>query len=439
MDSRFETKADSFPHRYASMPERLEGSSGALKRKRAGDDFEPRTIGNPKRSKYKQTPCFPCARSGSERSSEVRVAHAPSCSVALAVYVPGHDPQALDESGISGVLPSTKEPSDYYKESQLDLRRMWHKPPACYTPDEGSDSATRKTTRRNKTDSMTIVERKHFFIYTPTEGMKAAAKKSFSDIYQLLDMSGSNDDCRLHPTPPHFNGKAAGTISFGFSWRDDHGPHRLTANWGIIALAVRQQLTDAQEDGFINESWQLSHLCGNWTCCNWRHFTVESGHINRNRNGCFNSSAKCTHNPPCMKEKKRQLLLTDHIRSGISNAITSLGAILSYEAFHALADYDVRLIEGLWENSKQGFCAFCGRSDDKAHICSCLSSLAKCKVMLRALMQCAKPKLEMRQAIEYLLKIREDLEKGNAIKDQTLTQRLAHAEDQTRHCVFTRF
>lgn len=419
------TKADYFRYPFATIPTSFDGSSGNLKRKRAGDDFGlPTTpesaIEHRKRLKYNEAPCIQSAQySGSEKILEIRVPYSRIHSASLAN--PIEETQAPNVSGGYSVLPSDRKPNGYGQKSQVDLRHMWHEPPAHYTSDEGSDSAIRMTTQKLKTDSMTIVERKHFFIYTPTEGMKATAKKHFSDIYQLLDTSGSNDDCRLHPTPPQFNGRAAGTISFGLNWRDEYGSHKLAVNWGIIALVVRQQLTDAQMDGFINRSWQLSHLCGNWTCCNWRHFTVESGTINRSRNGCFNSPARCTHIPPCMKEKKRQLLATNYIRSKISNAITSLGGILSYEAFHALADYEVGVVEWFWENSKRGSCAFCGRSDDKAHICSCLSSLVECKVMLRALKQCIKPTLEVREAIGYLVKIKEDLKRGSAVKGKNLT------------------
>ncbi len=344
------------------------------------------------------------------------------------VHDPGHERPAIEASGKPDALLSDWEPNVYYKEPQPDLQHMWHELSAHFPCDKGSDSATLKTTRNCKRDSMTIVERKHFFIYTPTKGIKAAAKKYFSDIDKLLGMSGSKDDCRLHPTPPKSNGKPRGNISFDFSWKDEAGFHRLAVNWGIIALAVRKRLTDAQMDGFVNKSWHLSHLCGNWTCCNWRHFTVESGPINSNRNGCFSRPTECNHSPPCMKGKKRKLLITNHIRNVVSEAITSLDGILSYdafyvsyEAFYALADYEIPLMEWFWENSRRGSCAFCGRSDDNAHICSCLSSLEACKVMLKALIHVTEPRLEVREAIGYLVRIREDLERASKIKARTWT------------------
>ncbi|CAF9938611.1 hypothetical protein IMSHALPRED_001022 [Imshaugia aleurites] len=261
-------------------------------------------------------------------------------------------------TSFSGLKADSFISNGYYNKAQPDLKHMSREPSVDCSSDEGSDSRTRKITREPNTRPMTVEERKYFFIYTPTKGMKEATKKHFSRISQLVDKAGSNDDCRAHPEPPQCNGKAAGKFTSYFSWEDEYGDRqRLTVNWGIIALIVRQKLTDAQKDGFINHKWHLSHLCGNWTCCNWRHFTVESGPINVSRNGCFNSSSKCAHHPPCMKEKKRQLLVTDYIRRGISRAITSLGGILSYEAFHTLAEHDIRLVEWFWENSRRGTCA----------------------------------------------------------------------------------
>lgn len=414
----------------ALISESFNGSSETLKRKRTAVEVGPATDSDcnvqiAKRPKYNEGPYLPFSHYSGLKDL-----------ASTAVCVPGHELDALNDSRNVGVQLSDRGSNGYYKKPQFDIQHTSHAPLAAYTSDEGSDSAARKTTRKFNKGSMPVVKRKHFFIYTPTEGMKAATKRYFSEIYQLLDMSGSNDDCRLHPVPPYFNGRPAGGISYGFHWKDHHGSHRLSVNWGIIALVVRQQLTDAQMDGFINKSWHLSHLCGNWTCCNWRHFTVESGPINISRNGCFNSPAKCTHNPPCMKEKKRQLLVTDQIRSNLSMAVTSLGAELSYDILQSLEPLEIRLLEGYWENSRRGSCAFCGRSDSKAHICSSLSSLVDCKVMLKALRQCSKPTREIGEAITHLVKIQDDLEKNSTAKDGTwiewMARRAKIASQETR-------
>lgn len=58
---------------------------------------------------------------------------------------------------------------------------------------------------------------------------------------------------------------------------------------------------------FINKKWHLSHLCGNWTCVNPGHTTVEPGNVNISRNNCFSHRGGCLHDPKCMKEKKVNL------------------------------------------------------------------------------------------------------------------------------------
>ena len=418
MDSYWSTEVDISRQHFASSSGSVVDHRRALKRKRAVNDFGSSavlhsTIDNSKRPKCDEFRWLSSSQAGTS-----------IWSATTAPYVP-NEPQVSKDSGNTCVLPSNQEPNGFYKKSWLDLRHIWHESPADSTSDEGADRHRRRNVRAVKTSSMTIVERKHFFLHTPTENIQAAAKIYFSNVYQVLDTSGSNEECQLHPTPPYFNGKPAGRISLTFNWRHEYRSHKLFVDWGIIALLVRQQLTAAQMDGFVNNSWHLSHLCRNWTCCNWRHFTVESGPINQSRNRCFNSPAKCTHNPLCMKEKKRQLLVTDHIRNKISTAVTSLGGILSYEAFHTLPEYDIWLVEWFWANSKRGCCAFCGRSDDKAHICSYLSSLVNCKAMLRALKLCIKPTLELLEAIGYLVKTTEDLERSCAVKINTLTEWLA--------------
>ena len=54
-------------------------------------------------------------------------------------------------------------------------------------------------------------------------------------------------------------------------------------NYGIIALLVNKGMSARQKEGWIEEAWHLSHLCGNWICCNWRHHTVEDGPTNCSR------------------------------------------------------------------------------------------------------------------------------------------------------------
>ncbi|KAG7007676.1 hypothetical protein G7Y79_00008g023140 [Physcia stellaris] len=160
-------------------------------------------------------------------------------------------------------------------------------------------------------DSMPLKDRKRFFIYTPTAAMEKAMRAHVSEIHQIFAPIEKIDDCMLHPDPPpcRVDGKPIGTIKYNYQWRDVSGVHKITVNYGVIALLINSRLTAAQKEGWIEEAWHLSHLCGNWICCNWRHHTVEDGPTNISRNGCFGSSKECVHNPPCMKDKKQKLLL----------------------------------------------------------------------------------------------------------------------------------
>ena len=160
-------------------------------------------------------------------------------------------------------------------------------------------------------DTMSVKDRKRFFIYTPTESMQAAMQADVSRIHRLFPPTRKISDCMLHPNPGGLlkDGKYSQVIQLKYTWRDTAGPHIVRVNFGLVALIVNSHLTAAQKEGFIEHAWHLSHLCGNWICCNWRHHTVEPGPVNIGRNACFNSSEQCTHKPPCMKDKKQVLSL----------------------------------------------------------------------------------------------------------------------------------
>lgn len=138
----------------------------------------------------------------------------------------------------------------------------------------------------------------------------------------LLDPFREDDDCWLHPSPPpallSVSGifRPVGKLQKHFTWKDKDGKHSLVLNYGIVVKLVNYQMTKQQQDGFINKQWHLSHLCGNWTCLNPAHTTVEPGHVNISRNNCFSHRSGCLHTPKCLKDKKVALgadgKLVDH-------------------------------------------------------------------------------------------------------------------------------
>lgn len=153
---------------------------------------------------------------------------------------------------------------------------------------------------------MAIEERKTALIDNPTDAMRHKTTYAFNKVFKLLNESRKEDDCWLHPSPPRprNGGRGRGVISICFDWGKSPYRHMLYVNFGILALLQGPGLTDDQKQGFINHAWQLSHVCGNWTCCNPKHHTVEPLLDNISRNFCFGSSAPCTHSPVCLKEKK---------------------------------------------------------------------------------------------------------------------------------------
>ena len=160
--------------------------------------------------------------------------------------------------------------------------------------------------------TVSVEDRKRYFIEKSTAQMVEAMKRVIDYTYMKLDPLRSNGECWLHPKPPLANsqtGRLRGSIHHNFKWKDHNSlhSHSLSVNFGIVALLVESFLTAEQKEGFIQKAWHLSHLCGNWTCLNWRHFTVEDGSINIQRNACFMHRNGCVHNPPCMKQLKRRL------------------------------------------------------------------------------------------------------------------------------------
>ena len=163
-------------------------------------------------------------------------------------------------------------------------------------------------------ETMPLKDRKRFFIYTPTSAMVKAMRATVSALQGFFNPVRNIGDCMLHPDPPplSLDGSMRGVIMYESRWKDDMGNHTVKVNYGVVALLVNSRLTNIQKEGWIEEAWHLSHLCGNWICCNWRHHTIEDGPTNISRNGCFGSSKECVHKPPCMKEKKQKLVLPAH-------------------------------------------------------------------------------------------------------------------------------
>ena len=171
-------------------------------------------------------------------------------------------------------------------------------------------------------DSFSIIERKLVFIRDFHSRFSHEWTHHIDEVERNLCLWRTEDQCWLHESPPQpsrSRGRSRGTINSHFGWKDTlNAYHSINVNYGIVALMANNRLTQKQQDGFIYHSWHLSHLCGNWTCCNWKHFTVEPGSANISRNACLlsdgrrtrKSNGRCKHEPQCMREKKIKNLAT---------------------------------------------------------------------------------------------------------------------------------
>lgn len=274
-----------------------------------------------------------------------------------------------------------------------------------------------KSGRTARKDTLNVSSRKRYFVYTPDGGLKEKMKQEVHDVYELFDLC-NEDDCWLHPSPPlaRSNGRPPGTIQCYFVWKGWAGNNRLNVNFGIVALIIEHQLTEEQKEGYVNKSWHLSHLCGNWTCCNWRHMTVESGRINNSRNQCFRDATQCSHDPQCMKDRKRRLLITHAISNQIRSAM---------ENTRNAARPTAGCRYSTTTPSLNG-CGICGKHVlclGNQTICPSLTSISKSQAALEKLELFIQPSDEILKAVAYLEQIIKDLIREKEATDAVILQR----------------
>ena len=175
----------------------------------------------------------------------------------------------------------------------------------------GGAQTTTTTLGKLPGNKLSLKERKRIVISSSRPpALTKAMRLCISRIERLLDPFREDDDCWLHPSPPSPqttpNGmlRAAGKLQKAFTWNNRNGKHSIVLNYGTLHKLANHKMTKQQKDGIVNKSWHLSHLCGNWTCLNPSHTTIEPGWMNISRNPCFSHRSGCRHHPPCMKDKK---------------------------------------------------------------------------------------------------------------------------------------
>ncbi|KAI9656962.1 MAG: hypothetical protein M1831_004510 [Alyxoria varia] len=173
------------------------------------------------------------------------------------------------------------------------------------------DQPELQETPQHNENLLPLEERKRIIITETPKPVFDALFKWINRHCAHIDESVPEDDegCMLHLSPPD---TGSNTIQTNLYWDHPQGRQSVMINFGVAVIVIARYLgreegvlTQEQLDGFINNGWHLSHLCGNWTCLNIDHYTIEPGSVNISRNGCFSQKAPCQHKPRCMREHKR--------------------------------------------------------------------------------------------------------------------------------------
>ncbi|KAG9235571.1 hypothetical protein BJ875DRAFT_267811 [Amylocarpus encephaloides] len=134
-------------------------------------------------------------------------------------------------------------------------------------------------------------------------------------IKNLLDPYRADSDCWLHPNPPpcrlnlfaKSGIKRYDSISKLFKIADPNNPqdnYLIQIPFSIAHHITNNSLTPEQREGYSKHNWDASNICGNWTCLNPAHITVESATAKEGRAACFEFLLVCRHLPACLKANK---------------------------------------------------------------------------------------------------------------------------------------
>jgi hypothetical protein len=156
--------------------------------------------------------------------------------------------------------------------------------------------------RKRPSYSTDIKVRKRLFYSTYWKEQVPTLKRLLGD-HQAHVKDEEGGECHLYCGPKVRGSR--GVLRVGISFHHNGKVENLHVNIGLIAVLLNDRLTHDQMEGIIDKAWHCSHLCGNFTCINPEHITVEPGRINQERNVCFRDKyGPCKHSPACIKHLK---------------------------------------------------------------------------------------------------------------------------------------
>jgi hypothetical protein len=152
-------------------------------------------------------------------------------------------------------------------------------------------------------DKLPIKERKRLFYHTHWSLQQSRLQTVFNRYLHGVQSPKSRSECWFYTS--QFLDTTRRVVSAGITFRHTGKSERIVVNVALLGRLLSGLVTDEQKDGIIEYAWHTSHLCGNWTCLNPHHITIEPGRINIGRNSCFaDLSGECFHTPKCMKALK---------------------------------------------------------------------------------------------------------------------------------------
>ncbi|KAF2090101.1 hypothetical protein K490DRAFT_62978 [Saccharata proteae CBS 121410] len=142
--------------------------------------------------------------------------------------------------------------------------------------------------------------RKEYLMYEMSTNDKTRIQNRVNKFLDLLGPQVEEDECWLHPDPSKYPKNQSVSVSAYLKDLRGSGQKIINVHIGTLIMLLDDNMTTEQKTGYINDKWELSHLCGNWLCCNTRHHVQESHKINVGRKPCHARRQVCFHEPKCI-------------------------------------------------------------------------------------------------------------------------------------------
>lgn len=174
------------------------------------------------------------------------------------------------------------------------------------------DESSSRSTSPIPAVSLSLYERKRLILVDRVPDAMDWMRKWLDrqEVYLRKDSVYTYANCWIHSNLGSHRSRRSINVQVPFKHQSKL--HRVSLPYGVIAMLMKGVISEDMVQGLLQkQSWHLSHLCGNWTCCNWIHMTIEPSRINHERNACLNDQTAgrydvpCSHEPMCRSWDRR--------------------------------------------------------------------------------------------------------------------------------------